>query len=105
MIEFKNTLFFESDDEFIDFVLCQNPVVASTESGIHYYDYPFTQEYEDAISAGKEFSILDYNSKVTKRGCVYRGIITKRVQNLVDGAYGCYTKKQLCLKMKKYSVR
>lgn len=83
-MEVKNNIMsFNTDDEFTDFCLCKDAISGiDDKTGIMYYDYPFTDEYLQAVNNGLKFNILDYDSKVMKRGCVNRGIITKRIKNL-----------------------
>lgn len=78
-----NKLYFANDDEFINFVLSSVPeMTLNTKVDKYVYDYPFTQNYYDALDRGCVFVITDPLSKVLKRGCVYRGLITKKVDNL-----------------------
>lgn len=77
----KNIMYFDTDDEFTDFCLNSNPTIIATDTGT-FYDYDFTPMYNDAIANGVQFMINDDKSKVKKRGCVCRGLITKRVENL-----------------------
>ena len=78
------TLHFDNDDAFTDFCLESKAVVLTNDdTGLQYFDYPFTEEYLDAVRDGDSFHIDDPDSKVMRRGCVCRGIITKWVDNLV----------------------
>ena len=80
-----NVMVFDTDDEFTNFCLNSEPTLYNdSTTGIGYYDYEFTPSYIDAINSGKQFMIVETNSKIMKRGCVSRGIITKKVSNLAE---------------------
>ena len=74
-----NKYIFENDDELTDFCMNQNPSFYETESGLSYYDYEMTPEYEQAVKDGVEFVVLDPNSRAVKNGHINRGLITKCV--------------------------
>lgn len=79
----NNVIIFDNDDEMTDYCISNNPVAFYDESiNCYYYDYPFTSEYNDALNSGKTFKVNCENSKIMKRGCVCRGLITKKVENL-----------------------
>lgn len=86
MIQEDNVMIFSSDDEFINFCLCSDPIMSTKEiNGKEYvmYDYGFTNNYNYALANNIMFRIDDENSKVMKRGAVNRGIITKKISNLI----------------------
>lgn len=74
-----NKYIFENDDELTDFCMNQNPSFYKTESGLSYYDYEMTPEYEQAVKDGVEFVVMDPNSRAVKNGHINRGLITKCV--------------------------
>lgn len=79
----RNIITFDTDDEFTDYCMSSSPVSYYNETAdMYYYDYPFTDEYINAVNAGTKFSIAAEDSKVVKRGAVCRGLITKPVKNL-----------------------
>ena len=79
----NNKMYFVNDDEFTDFCLCKDYEVFHDDiTNLDYYDFPYTYAYDDAVKNNMVFIIEDPNSKITKRGCVCRGFITKKVSNL-----------------------
>lgn len=78
-----NRMFFKNDDEFINFCLKSDPTIYhNDEYNFRYFDYDFTDEYNNAINNGINFIINDPNSLVFKRKAVNKGLITKPIQNL-----------------------
>lgn len=76
---------FRDDKEFTDFCLEKRAqVFTDPDTGLEYFDYPFTSEYLNAVSNGDHFRILDPGSRIMKRGCICRGIITKWIDNLSE---------------------
>lgn len=78
----KDLMFFDNDDQFIDYCLSSSPTIFNDDDGIPYYDYEFNKHYVDWVNSGKGFVIRDPKSLVFKRGCVYRGMITKPIRNV-----------------------
>lgn len=82
----KNTIYFDSDDEFLTFCVDPRPVI---RKGKHakYVDFNFTKHYKDELDNGTRFCIKDENSVITKRGAVTFMTESKAVENL-DPWYG-----------------
>lgn len=76
-------MFFENDDEFLNFCLSPDLEIKKDENtGLFYHDYPFSENYISSLEEDKCFIIKDPNSLIVKRGCVCKGLITKPVENL-----------------------
>jgi len=81
----ENVMLFNNDNEFIDFCFSPNIKIFKPEgTNIDCYDYPLSDEYYEAIKNNTKFYINQTNSDVKKRKCVYRGLITKPVENIID---------------------
>lgn len=75
---------FDNDKDFEFY--CLKPkyeINQSKISGTLYYDLGFTDTYISDVDAGVMFCIDDPKSKIMKRGCVTRGIVSKKIENLL----------------------
>lgn len=77
-----NIICFKSDDECINFVLEPKLTVYQTDDGDLAAGINYTNDYLNALNAGKKFMILDENSVVYKRGCVWNRYATMPIDNL-----------------------
>lgn len=86
MNRIKNTIYFDSDDEFLDFALDPRPVI---KEGKHckYTDFNFTKTYQNEVDNGIRFCIKDERSQIEKHQAISYRTITKKVENL-DPWYG-----------------
>lgn len=77
----NNIIYFESDDEFLDYCLDKRPII---KEGKHckYTDYEFTKLYYDELKNGTRFCIKDENSAIEKHGVITFRTISKKVDNL-----------------------
>lgn len=76
---------FDNDSDFEFYCLKPKYEINQSEiSGTLYYDLAFTDTYIKDVKDGVMFCIDDPKSKVVKRGCVTRGVVSKRVDNLLD---------------------
>ena len=82
LIAKNKIIFFDNDDQFIDYCFKKTPSFYTSDKGNSYYDYDYTDDYKHWISLGNGFVIKDPKSLVCKRGCVNRGVVTKAVDNL-----------------------
>lgn len=79
----NDLLYFDNDKEFIDFCMNGSPTVYHDDTiNADYYDYDFTDLYNNAITNNKYFVITDPLSLVTKNKLAFRGLISKPVQNV-----------------------
>lgn len=77
----KNIIYFNNDDEFINF--CINPLVKiNTNEKVPYAYYDFSDNYYNALKANKKFCIKDENSRIVKDGMVGYRTSTLKVDNL-----------------------
>lgn len=63
--DIQNTITFIDDDEVTDFCVIPNFNLIN-DNDHQYYDWSFTDDYEDAVAAKTEFLIRDENSKILK---------------------------------------
>lgn len=76
---------FENDSDFESYCLNSGYEMKTSEvSGTPYFDLAFSDMYLDDIRNGNMFCISDPNSLVTKRKSVTRGVVSKKVENLLD---------------------
>lgn len=76
---------FDNDNDFEFYCLKPKYEINQSEvSGTLYYDLAFTDTYLNDVRDGVMFCIDDPKSKVVKRGCVTRGVVSKKVDNLLD---------------------
>ena len=81
-------IIFDNDEAFEQFALKPDYVLrTSAKSDMTYYDIEFSDEYLDAIKGDTHFYFSDRNSKVRKRGVVQRGVLSKRVENIINACY------------------
>ena len=65
MLIAKNKLiFFDNDDQFIDYCLKRTPSFYTSDKGNSYYDYDYTDDYKYWISLGKGLEKWNVNNKV-----------------------------------------
>lgn len=76
-----NIIYFDSDDEFLDFCVVQAPVIREGKHG-KYIDFDLTSTYKNELEKGTRFCIKDEDSIITKRGMVSYRTESKEVQNL-----------------------
>lgn len=81
-----NVIYFDSDDEFLNFCVLQAPIIREGKHG-KYVDFSFTNHYQKELDKGTRFCIKDEDSLITKRGVVTYKTESKPVQNL-DPWYG-----------------
>lgn len=74
MEESKNTVYFESDNEFTNFCLSPYAVVKQSEEGAYYVEGEYSDEYLKYIKQGKIFVIKDEDSVVFNRICVSKRV-------------------------------
>lgn len=77
----NNTIYFDSDDEFLDFAVDRRPIVREG-NGVKYTDFNFTSMYQREVDNGVRFCIKDENSTIEKRQAVSYMTNTKKVENL-----------------------
>lgn len=77
----KNIIYFESDDEFLDYCIIKMPVVRENKH-CKYIDFDFSKEYLKELEKGTRFCIKDENSLITKREAVTFRTESKRIENL-----------------------
>lgn len=76
---------FDNDNDFEFYCLKPKYEINQSEvSGTLYYDLAFTDTYLKDVRDGVMFCIDDPKSKVVKRGCVTRGVVSKKVDNMLD---------------------
>jgi len=74
---------FDTDDEITNYFLSSQPTVYFDDKlKMGFYDYDLNDMYADAIKNGFTFRVLEPNSKVMKRKCLTRGLISKPIDNL-----------------------
>ncbi len=80
MKRLNNTIYFDSDEDFLGFV---SPKLVIRE-GKHckYTDLAFSDEYQNELDKGTRFCIKDENSVIYKRKAVNERMETKNVENL-----------------------
>lgn len=79
-----NIIYFNNDNEFYDWAVNPNPVINRSQTGIPYFYFDTTKNYQDALNSGKKFCIKDKNSLIKKRGCCcYRSCVIP-IENIVD---------------------
>lgn len=76
-------ILFDNDDDFFQFALDPTPKVRRMDETHCYYDFDFTNYYNEALNNNKFFVILDENSKITKHDAISYHLVTKRVKNLI----------------------
>lgn len=76
-----NIIYFDSDDEFLDFCVMPTPVIREGNHG-KYIDFDFTSMYKNELEKGTRFCIKDEDSLIAKRGMVTYRTESKEVQNL-----------------------
>ena len=74
----KNTIYFESDEEFEDF--CIAPYATIEQDGVPTIKGSLSDMYKKCLAEGKSFVIMDENSAVYKRQCA-----SKRVPVIMNG--------------------
>lgn len=68
-------IYFESDQEFVDFCLAPYGVVVYPENGTPpYYTGVYSEAYKEAINEGKTFIIKDEDSSVYEHQCVMKRV-------------------------------
>ena len=77
----RNTIYFDSDDEFMDFAVDQHPVIRQGKR-CKYTDFNFTTMYQKEVDNGTRFCIKDDNSQIEKHQAVSFMSNTKEVENL-----------------------
>lgn len=77
----NNTIYFDSDDEFLDFALDRRIVIKEGKNCL-YTDFNFTSMYQKEVDNGVRFCIKDENSQIEKRQAISYRTITKEVENL-----------------------
>lgn len=71
-------LYFKNDDEFTNFCLSPDPVFSyGKDMNTLFYNYEFSKHFMYYVKNGHKFKIEDPKSKVRKRQCVCRGVVTK----------------------------
>lgn len=76
---------FENDKDFESYVFKPNYVIKQSEiSDRYYYDTEFTSLYEEDLENDVKFHIKSKDSAVRRRGCVTKGVISKKVDNILD---------------------
>ena len=100
MLEIDNIIYFDNDDDFYAFAVNPSFIIneCSNNSG-YYYDFNFTNDYNNAIGCGKSFMIRDKKSKVNKHKCVYNRTVCKQVDNLKP-YYGNWSEVRINKKIK-----
>lgn len=84
----KNIIYFDNDDEFYEYAVVPEIVAYKTNHidkfgyPIYYYDWNFSDMYNDDIKNGMLYMIKDENSQIFKHGAVTYSTITKSVPNL-----------------------
>lgn len=73
---------FKNDDEFIIFAIKQEPVFY-TSNGITYFDFDFSDNYNDCINNNEFFKIEDEMSNIKKRKELNYRLIVKKINNIV----------------------
>lgn len=81
MYRVNNTIYFDSDDEFMDFALDRRLVIREGEH-CKYTDFNFTSTYQKEVDNGTRFCIKDENSQIEKRQAISYLSNTKYVDNL-----------------------
>jgi hypothetical protein len=91
----EDVMFFDSDDEFADFVICPYAII-DDDKGTYYGAY--TDAYKKAIEEGKKFVIAkgSYSSRANKDGWVVK-------QVLIPKSLGS-NRKDVCVKLKVENV-
>ena len=88
----KNLIFFDTDEEFADFVF-QPYAVFSENNGQLSYDGAYSEQYLRAVKEGKKFIIMKGSSESAVNR---RKVVSKRV--LVPEELGS-SRKDLCVKI------
>lgn len=86
-IKDPDIIYFNNDDEFYNFAVVPELVVKKgyvehLDRDVYYTDFNFTNNYIDAINAGKSFVIKDPDSKIFKHQSVSFRTECKPVSNL-----------------------
>lgn len=78
-------IIFKNDDDFEAFCLKPNyDLMKDEETGMPYYNTAFNDLYLDEVKNGTLFCIDDQNSNIRKRNSVTKGVVSKRVENVID---------------------
>lgn len=98
--EEKNIIYFDNDNEFYDYCVNPDPVVATTDLGTLHSDWFFTEWYQSHVDEATKIVILDDNSTILRRYGVVagRGGVCKQIN--AYRALGL-KRKQILIKVEK----
>lgn len=75
---------FDNDDEFVTFGISSSPTIHQDDNGTSWFDYGYTDDYNQMCADKYRFYISDPNSKILKRNGASVHTVFIPVSNLVS---------------------